>query len=66
MNNRYNLFVGQKFALMEEKIVVATILRHFKIFSTQTTQGIRKSPDIILNSADGVMITLERRETCEN
>ncbi|XP_046861686.1 cytochrome P450 4V2-like isoform X2 [Xenia sp. Carnegie-2017] len=58
--------IGQKFALMEEKIVVAAILRHFKIFSTQKTQGIRKSPDIILNSADGVMITLERRETYEN
>jgi hypothetical protein len=53
--------LGQKFAMMEEKIVLASILRHFNIKSTQETEDIKITPEIILKPTNGIMVELETR-----
>ena len=55
------MILGQRFAMMEEKIILASILRHFDIKSTQLTDDIKKSAEIILKSTDGIMVKLEAR-----
>ncbi len=47
--------------MMEEKIVLASIIRHFNIKSTQVTEDIKVNPEIILKSASGIMVELEPR-----
>ncbi len=46
---------------MEEKVVLASIIRHFNIKSTQVTDDIKKTPEIILKSMDGVRVKLQTR-----
>ncbi|XP_028416571.1 cytochrome P450 4V2-like isoform X1 [Dendronephthya gigantea] len=53
--------IGQKFALMEEKVVLATILHHFNIKSTQATDDIKISTELVLKSINGIMVKLETR-----
>ncbi|CAB4010373.1 cytochrome P450 4V2 [Paramuricea clavata] len=53
--------IGQRFAMMEEKIVLASILRHFNIKSTQETEDIKITPEIILKPTNGIMVELETR-----
>jgi hypothetical protein len=53
--------LGQKFAIMEEKVVLASIIRHFHINSTQLTEDIKITPEIILKSTNGIMVKLETR-----
>jgi hypothetical protein len=53
--------LGQKFAMMEEKVVLASIVHRFNITSTQVTDDIRKSPELILKSMEGIMVKLETR-----
>ena len=58
-----NIFIilGQRFVMMEEKIVLASILRRFNIKSTQLTDDIKTSAEIILKSTSGIMVKLETR-----
>ncbi|CAB4009248.1 cytochrome P450 4V2-like isoform X1, partial [Paramuricea clavata] len=53
--------IGQKFAMMEEKVVLASIIRHFHIKSTQLTEDIKITPELILKSTNGIMVKLETR-----
>jgi cytochrome P450 len=55
-------FLGQRFAMMEEKIVLASIVRNFNIKSIQITEDIRITPEIILKSTNGIMVELQRRK----
>ncbi|CAB3993734.1 cytochrome P450 4V2-like isoform X1 [Paramuricea clavata] len=56
--------VGQRFAMMEEKVVLSSIIRHFNIKSTQITENIRITADSILSSTDGILVELETRNVC--
>ena len=47
--------------MMEEKVVLASLVRHFNIKSTQVTADIKKTADMILSSTDGILVTLEPR-----
>ena len=57
----YIFVPGQRFAMMEDKIVLASIVRHFNIKSTQSSDDIRKSAEVILKSTNGIMVELETR-----
>ena len=48
--------------MMEEKVVLATILRHFTIKSTQGAEDISITPEIILKSSCGILVHLETRK----
>ncbi|XP_028401933.1 cytochrome P450 4V2-like [Dendronephthya gigantea] len=53
--------IGQRFAMMEEKVVLSSILRHFNIKSTQITDNIKVTADAILSSVEGILVELEPR-----
>ena len=48
--------IGQRFALMELKVVLANILRNFKITALQKRSELKPDFEIILRSANGVDI----------
>lgn len=53
--------IGQKFAVMEEKTVLACILRQFWVESTQKREELGLSGDLILRPNNGIWIKLKRR-----
>lgn len=53
--------IGQKFAMMEMKTVIANIIRHLKIHSLDPRDKIYESGDIILRPKFGVRMTVEKR-----
>lgn len=53
--------IGQKFAVMEEKTVLACILRRFWVESNQKREELGLSGDLILRPNNGIWIKLKRR-----
>ena len=53
--------VGQRFAMMELKVIFATLLLTFHIKSTQKGSGLDTYPGIILEAADGIWVELKER-----
>ena len=52
--------IGQEFALNEEKVVLATILRNFEL-SLDETKPVLKEYLVILRPKDGLYLKLKRR-----
>lgn len=57
----YSLFLGQKFALMEEKVIVSWILRKFKITSDDKREDLVLLAELILRPKNGIRISIEPR-----
>ncbi|KAM6440600.1 cytochrome P450 4V2 [Liasis olivaceus] len=55
--------IGQRFALIEEKAVLATILRHFWIETKQKHQELGIASELILRPTRGIWIQLKKRPT---
>lgn len=53
---------GQRFALMEEKVVLASILRRFNVEACQTREELRPVGELILRPEKGIWIKLEKRK----
>ena len=53
--------IGQRFAIMEEKIVVAWVLRNFKISSVKRRDETRLKTELILRPIEGVRLQLTPR-----
>ena len=56
--------VGQKFAMMELKVIVATLLRNFTIESVQSTEELTIRPSLIIQPLEGIKVKLTSRRTC--
>lgn len=52
---------GQRFAMMEEKVVLATVLRHFDVQATQSREELRPLGELILRPEKGIWIQLDKR-----
>lgn len=52
---------GQRFALMEEKVVLSSILRNFTVEACQKREDLRPAGDLILRPEKGIWIKLEKR-----
>lgn len=61
IKNKNTRFLGQKFALLELKTVLAKILVNFKLTATNS-EAPQVYPDIILKLVDGLHVHLELRE----
>ncbi|XP_063166746.1 cytochrome P450 4V2 [Candoia aspera] len=55
--------IGQRFALLETKTILATILRHFWIETKQKREELGMAGDLILRSTKGIWIQLKKRPT---
>ncbi|KAJ8271753.1 hypothetical protein COCON_G00106120 [Conger conger] len=53
--------IGQRFAIMEEKVVLASILRNFNIEATQKREDLHPLGELILRPQEGIWIKLEKR-----
>ncbi|XP_048825781.1 cytochrome P450 4V2-like [Brienomyrus brachyistius] len=53
--------IGQRFAMMEEKVILTWILRHFHVESSQKREDLRPLGDLILRPEQGIWIKLQRR-----
>ncbi|XP_041838200.1 cytochrome P450 4V2 [Melanotaenia boesemani] len=53
--------IGQRFAQMEEKVILASILRNFTVEACQKREDIRPVGELILRSEEGITIKLEKR-----
>ncbi|KAL5018624.1 hypothetical protein ScPMuIL_004346 [Solemya velum] len=53
--------IGQKFALLEEKTVLSSILRKYNILSTQTREELSPIGELILRPENGIHIRLTTR-----
>ncbi|XP_046504755.1 cytochrome P450 4V2 isoform X2 [Equus quagga] len=58
--------IGQKFAVMEEKIILSCILRHFWVESNQKREELGLAGELILRPSNGIWIKLKRRNTEES
>ncbi|XP_068607156.1 cytochrome P450 4V8, partial [Brachionichthys hirsutus] len=55
--------IGQRFALMEEKVVLSSILRNFNIEACQRYEELRPMGELILRPEKGIWIKLEQRNS---
>ncbi|KAK9744576.1 Cytochrome P450 [Popillia japonica] len=53
--------IGQKFAMYEEKTVLATIVNRYKITAMETPETITVTADLILRPMNGVILKLQKR-----
>ncbi|XP_065452869.1 cytochrome P450 4V2-like isoform X5 [Chrysemys picta bellii] len=56
--------IGQRFAQMEEKAVLAIILRRFWVETSQEREGLGLVGELILRPNKGIWIQLKRRSVC--
>ncbi|KAM3624068.1 uncharacterized protein V6R79_018603 [Siganus canaliculatus] len=54
--------IGQRFALMEEKVILSSILRNFSVEACQSREELQPIGDLILRPEKGIWIRLERRK----
>ncbi|KAL2077679.1 hypothetical protein ACEWY4_027183 [Coilia grayii] len=58
--------IGQRFAMMEEKVVLAWVLRHFEVQACQDREQLRPMGELILRPESGIWIRLRRRTPLKN
>ncbi|XP_051892533.1 cytochrome P450 4V2-like [Pristis pectinata] len=53
--------IGQKFAIIEEKVILSSILRRFQVEAKQSCDDIHPVGELILHPRDGIWIELHHR-----
>ena len=56
-------YLGQKFAGMEEKVMLSTFLRRFKVRSEETLEELQVLGELITRPMNGVKVQLTVRDT---
>ena len=54
--------IGQRFAQMEEKVILAHIFRKFELRSVKTTEELKPLAEVILRPTEGVPIEFKLRK----
>ncbi|XP_050392897.1 cytochrome P450 4V2 [Patella vulgata] len=54
--------IGQRFALLEEKVLLSTIFRNFKVESLQKRDELRPTGELILRPEKGIIVRLTSRK----
>lgn len=54
-------FIGQKFALLEEKLILACIFRHYELESLVPIADMTVNIDTILRPEHGIQIKIRKR-----
>lgn len=53
--------IGQKFAILEEKAVLSSIIRNFKIKSLRKREDVKVTNELVLRPYEGVFLVFEKR-----
>jgi len=53
--------IGQRFAGLEERVVLSTLFRHFSFRSTQTIDELHLACDVVLRSRVPIQMFIKRR-----
>ncbi|XP_023224047.1 cytochrome P450 4V2-like [Centruroides sculpturatus] len=53
--------IGQRFALMEEKVVIANVLRYFRIYAKEKPDKMIECGQLVLRSVNGIHLKFEKR-----
>ncbi|KAK6753255.1 hypothetical protein RB195_012695 [Necator americanus] len=53
--------IGQKFAVLEEKVMLARLVRRYRFRATMTFEQNRGLPELILRPSQGIPLIIERR-----
>lgn len=53
--------IGQRFAMMEMKVILAKIFKKYNMISPKTTAELEPCADIILRPNNGIPVTLTQR-----
>lgn len=54
--------LGQKFALLEEKVIVSSLFRKYNVVSKQKREDLSPVGDLILRPENGVIVQLKPRK----
>jgi len=54
--------IGQKFAVMEEKVVLAKLFLNFSFEACDNIENMRVVPDLILRPKDGIIVKMTQRD----
>ncbi|XP_078382577.1 cytochrome P450 4C1-like isoform X1 [Oculina patagonica] len=54
--------IGQRFAILEEKLILAHVLRSFSIESTQTFDDLQTCTEMITRPREGIFVSLAKRQ----
>ena len=57
----YFIFTGQKFAMLEEKVILSTIFRNFTVQSLQSRDELNPTLELILRPGNGIIVKLTPR-----
>ena len=58
----FSIYTGQKFAMLEEKVVLSTIFRNFNVKSLQRTlEDLNPVEELILRPENGIIVALTPR-----
>ncbi|XP_077426639.1 cytochrome P450 4V2-like isoform X2 [Vanacampus margaritifer] len=57
--------IGQRFAIMEEKVVLSSILRKFNVKTSQSREELSPTAGLILRPECGIWIQLEKRDKAQ-
>ena len=60
--NVHHSFLGQRFALLEEKVLLSTLFRRFSFRATQTVDELQLSFEGLMRPAIPIQLTIEQRQ----
>nr|XP_022907367.1 cytochrome P450 4C1-like [Onthophagus taurus] len=55
--------IGQKFAMFEEKTILAYILKHYKVTAIESQETVKPMMELILRPKNGLLVKLEPRKS---
>ncbi|PSN54059.1 hypothetical protein C0J52_03127 [Blattella germanica] len=58
--------IGQKFAVLEEKTVLSSFIRNYKVTSLEKREDLKLLSELVLRPANGIQITIESRNKKSN
>ena len=58
--------IGQRFALLETKLILATVLRSFEIKCNQSISEVNPTNELILRSENDVLFLMQQKKSSSN
>ena len=60
-----NMLIGQKYAMMSQKVILSTLFRHFQVESLEKREDLVLLGELVLRPRDGINVRLTPRTLTE-